>query len=55
LEVELSPKEHTAYLWAAEEEVKAGQVGNVKLDFAMTEVEAVVLEAFRARRQMSAN
>jgi 8-oxo-dGTP pyrophosphatase MutT (NUDIX family) len=55
LDVKLDPNEHQNYLWAAEEEVKARKVGDVELKFTTTEQEAVVLEAFRVRREMKAD
>ncbi|KAI9785994.1 MAG: hypothetical protein M1839_008260 [Geoglossum umbratile] len=55
LRVKLDPDEHQNYVWAAEEEVRTGKVGDVELKFTMDEQEAVVLEAFRVRRrQMNA-
>jgi 8-oxo-dGTP pyrophosphatase MutT (NUDIX family) len=55
LDVKLDPSEHQNYVWAAEEEVKARKVGDVELKFTTEEQEAVVLEAFRARREMNAD
>jgi 8-oxo-dGTP pyrophosphatase MutT (NUDIX family) len=55
LDVKLDPSEHQNYVWAAEEEVKARKVGDVELNFTTKEQEAVVLEAFRARREMNAD
>jgi 8-oxo-dGTP pyrophosphatase MutT (NUDIX family) len=55
LDVKLDPKEHQSYLWAAEEEVKARKVGDVELKFTTREQEAVVLEAFKVRREMNAD
>jgi 8-oxo-dGTP pyrophosphatase MutT (NUDIX family) len=55
LDVELDPSEHQNYAWAAEEEVMARKVGDVELKFTTREQEAVVLEAFRARREMNAD
>ena len=55
LDVKLNPSEHQNYVWAAEEEVKAQKVGDVELNFTTREQEAVVLEAFRARREMNAD
>jgi 8-oxo-dGTP pyrophosphatase MutT (NUDIX family) len=54
LDVKLDPSEHQNYIWAAEEEVKARKVGDVELKFTTRDQEAVVLEAFRARREMNA-
>jgi hypothetical protein len=52
LDLKLDPSEHQNYVWAAEEEVKARKVlGDVELKFTTKEQEAVVLEAFRARRE----
>jgi 8-oxo-dGTP pyrophosphatase MutT (NUDIX family) len=55
LDVKLNPREHQNYVWAAEEEVKARKVGDVELKFTTREQEAVVLEAFRAIREMNAH
>jgi 8-oxo-dGTP pyrophosphatase MutT (NUDIX family) len=55
LDVELDPSEHQNYAWVAEEEVKARKVGDVELKFTTREQEAVVLEAFTARREMNAD
>jgi 8-oxo-dGTP pyrophosphatase MutT (NUDIX family) len=54
LDVKLDPSEHQNYVWAAEEEVEARKAGDVELEFTTIEQEAVVLEAFRARREMNA-
>lgn len=54
-DVKLDPNEHQNYLWTAEEEVKARRRGDVDLKFTTREQEAVVLEAFRARREMNAD
>ena len=55
LDVKLDPNEHQNYVWAGEEEVKTRKVGNMNLKFTTREQEVVVLEAFRARREMSAD
>jgi 8-oxo-dGTP pyrophosphatase MutT (NUDIX family) len=54
LDVKLDPEEHQSYVWAGEEEVRARRVGDVELVFTTAEQEAVVLEAFRVRREMGA-
>ncbi|KAF1930528.1 uncharacterized protein M421DRAFT_376172 [Didymella exigua CBS 183.55] len=46
LTTKLDPKEHQNYVWATEEEVKAGQVGAVDLEFVREEVQRTVLLAF---------
>jgi 8-oxo-dGTP pyrophosphatase MutT (NUDIX family) len=53
LKVKLDPMEHQKFVWATEEEVRAGKVGNVELEFTSWEVEQTVLEAFRARKEVS--
>jgi 8-oxo-dGTP pyrophosphatase MutT (NUDIX family) len=55
LDVKLDPNEHQNYVWAGEEEVKTRKVGNLNLKFTTREQEAVVLEAFSARRKMNAD
>lgn len=52
LEVRLDPDEHRDYVWATEEEVRAGRVGGVSLRFTMREQVDVVLEGFRVRREL---
>jgi 8-oxo-dGTP pyrophosphatase MutT (NUDIX family) len=49
LEVKLSPDEHQRYVWANQDEVKALKVGDIKLEFTTSDVEATVLEAFKLR------
>lgn len=53
LHVNLDPNEHQNYVWATEEEVKARKVDTTELEFTTKEQEAVVLEAFKARRELS--
>ena len=55
LDVKLDPNEHQNYVWAAEEEVKARTAGGIELEFTTKDQEAVVLEAFKVRREMNAN
>jgi 8-oxo-dGTP pyrophosphatase MutT (NUDIX family) len=55
LHVKLDPNEHQNYVWAVEDEVKARNVGGVELKFTTKDQEAVVLEAFRARREMNSH
>ena len=50
LEVKLDPSEHQRYVWASEEEVRVRKVGDVDLEFTMSDLEATVLEAFGVRR-----
>ena len=52
LEVRLDPDEHRDYVWATEEEVRAGRVGSVCLRFTMREQVDVVLEGFQLRREL---
>jgi len=46
MDVKLDPKEHQNFVWASEEEVKAGKVGELEIEFTMKDLEATVLEAF---------
>jgi len=55
LHVKLDPNEHQNYVWAAEEDVKARSVGEIELEFTTKDQETVVLEAFKARREMNAS
>jgi 8-oxo-dGTP pyrophosphatase MutT (NUDIX family) len=51
MDVKLNPEEHQKFVWASEEEVRARKVGNLEIEFTMTELEATVLEAFAIRRE----
>lgn len=51
LEVRLDPREHQRYVWATEEDVRVGRVGDVVLRFTTREQEDVVLEGFRSMRE----
>ena len=55
LDVKLDRSEHQNYVWAAEEEVKARKVGGTELEFTTKDQEAVLLEAFRVRREMKSH
>jgi 8-oxo-dGTP pyrophosphatase MutT (NUDIX family) len=46
LMVKLDPNEHQNFVWATEDEVRAGKSGNVDLHFTRGEVERTVLSAF---------
>ena len=48
--VRLDPEEHQAFLWADEEEVKAGRVGEFEVRFTTKEQREVILRAFAAWR-----
>jgi ADP-ribose pyrophosphatase YjhB (NUDIX family) len=52
-DVTLDPDEHQRFVWASEEEVRAGRAveGDVELTFTTADVEETVLEAFRLRRE----
>lgn len=52
LQVKLDPQEHQAYVWATEDEVKAGRVGAVELQFTNTQTRDGVLEAFRVKKEL---
>lgn len=51
LKVKLDPVEHQNYVWASGEDVEAGKVGDVDINFTTGEQKAVVVEAFRARKE----
>ncbi|KAK4936323.1 hypothetical protein LTR10_022751 [Elasticomyces elasticus] len=53
LNVKLDPREHQNYVWATEDQVKAGEVDDVRLRFTHSKQEASVLEAFQARQAQS--
>ncbi|KAI1615837.1 NUDIX hydrolase domain-like protein [Exophiala viscosa] len=53
MDVKLDPGEHQSYVWATEEQVKAGRVNDVQLKWTLREQEAPVLEAFLARNAQS--
>lgn len=46
-QAKLNPEEHQRFLWASEDEVRAGRAGDVRLDLAAKELELTVLLAFR--------
>jgi 8-oxo-dGTP pyrophosphatase MutT (NUDIX family) len=52
LDVTLNPVEHQRFVWASEEEVRAGAVGDVELKFTTRDLEDTVLEAFRLRSEV---
>lgn len=54
VKVKLDPNEHQNYVWATEEDVQAGSVGDVKISFTTVEQSQVIVEAFTARRKMLA-
>jgi 8-oxo-dGTP pyrophosphatase MutT (NUDIX family) len=45
------PREHQAYIWATEEEVRFGKAGNVDLKFVASSLRDAILEGFRQRRE----
>ncbi|OSS52832.1 hypothetical protein B5807_02509 [Epicoccum nigrum] len=47
LVVQLDPNEHQRFVWATEDEVRAGEAGNVELNFVPGEVKQTVLLAFK--------
>lgn len=51
MDVKLNPEEHQRFVWASEEEARARKVGNLEIEFTMTDLEATVLEAFWIRRE----
>ena len=53
LEVKLDPSEHQRFVWGSEEEVRVRKVGDVELEFIMSDLEATVLDAFGVRREVS--
>lgn len=50
MEVKLDPEEHQDSVSATEDEVKAGQAGDVELVITTQEQKATILEAFRVRK-----
>ncbi|KIW05893.1 uncharacterized protein PV09_03088 [Verruconis gallopava] len=48
--VRLDEHEHRAWLWASEEDVRAGWAGSTQLAFMTAKQQAVMLQAFAARR-----
>jgi 8-oxo-dGTP pyrophosphatase MutT (NUDIX family) len=48
--VKLDRNEHQHYVWATKAEVKAKKVGDLELTFTSTQLEDIMLEAFRAER-----
>ena len=46
LVVQLDPNEHQSFVWATEDEVRAGKAGDVELNFVPGEVKQTVLLAF---------
>lgn len=49
-DVLLDEREHQAFLWVGEEEVRAGLVDGRELVFVSEEMRAIMLEGFRVRR-----
>ena len=49
VEVQLDPNEHQNHVWATEEEVRAGRVGDIALKFTSSDQEKAILEAFGLR------
>lgn len=47
LVVQLDRNEHQSFVWATEDEVRAGEAGDVELDFVPGEVKRTVLLAFK--------
>ena len=50
-EVKLDPNEHEAFLWATEEECRAGKVGETEVRFTFKEQKDSILEGFRMRKE----
>lgn len=49
--VHLDPLEHQDYLWASKEEVMAGKVGDVELQYVSDDIKRLMLEAFVIRHE----
>ncbi|KAK5659396.1 hypothetical protein OQA88_1489 [Cercophora sp. LCS_1] len=49
--VKLDPNEHQDYVWASEEEVSEGKVGERELVFTVEETRRLILEGFRLWRE----
>lgn len=52
LDVKVDANEHQAFVWATEEEVRAGKVDNLALNFTTPDQLNAVLEGFEVRKQM---
>lgn len=50
LDVRLDPKEHVAWMWVTEEEVREGKCGSVVLEYADLEWKEMLLRAFQRHR-----
>jgi hypothetical protein len=50
--VRIDPDEHQAYVWATEEEAKAGRVGELDIPFTHTSARKLILSAFQVRREV---
>jgi hypothetical protein len=51
LKVKLDREERQNYVWASEEDVEAGKAGDLEIKFTTGKQKAVVVEAFKARRE----
>jgi hypothetical protein len=53
IEVVIDPNEHAQFLWATEEEVRAGKVGDVKLTRTTDQQAATIRESFSTRESIA--
>jgi len=51
MDVKLDPEEHQRFVWASEGEARAKKIGDLELEFTSADLEVIVLEAFRTRRE----
>jgi hypothetical protein len=49
--VVVDPEEHQDYVWATEEEVRRGNVGGKKITITNRQMQALIFEGFRLRRE----
>lgn len=49
--IELDPNEHQRFLWATEEECRAGRVGDVDIKFTTDQQTATIMEGFRVAKE----
>ncbi|KAI8627146.1 NUDIX hydrolase domain-like protein [Xylariaceae sp. FL1651] len=49
-QVKLDPDEHQAFMWASEDEIRTGKVGDCSFTITHESMRALILEAFRLKR-----
>jgi len=50
-QVKLDPKEHQAFAWATEDEIRSQQIGDSQYPITNKHMQALILEAFRLRKE----